>query len=218
MNILAVADIHGAVSQVRALLAREEQFDLILIAGDLTHCGSAADAEAVVAPLLAAGKPLFAVPGNMDPPEAARYLEDAGISLHGRSRLAAGFGFMGAGGSGTSPFGTPFELSDGETESLLGTGWTGIAASPRKILLSHAPPARTALDRGFLGKHIGSPAIRRFLETHALDLAVCGHVHESPGQDVVGGVRCVNAGPLRQGHYCLIELTEAHIKVTGRKL
>jgi Icc-related predicted phosphoesterase len=139
MNILAVADIHGAVSQVRALLAREEQFDLILIAGDLTHCGTAADAEAVVAPLLATGKPLFAVPGNMDTQEAARYLEDAGISLHGRARLAAGFGFMGAGGSGTSPFGTPFELSDGETESLLGTGWTGIAASPRKILLSHAP-------------------------------------------------------------------------------
>jgi Icc-related predicted phosphoesterase len=74
------------------------------------------------------------------------------------------------------------------------------------------------LDRGYLGKHIGSRAIRAFLETHALDLAVCGHVHESPGEDVVNGARCVNVGPLKQGHYCLIELAEEHIKVTGRTL
>jgi Icc-related predicted phosphoesterase len=74
MNILAIADIHGAVSQVRAVLAREEQFDLILIAGDLTHCGSRKDAEAVLAPLRERGKPLFAVPGNMDPAGVAAAL------------------------------------------------------------------------------------------------------------------------------------------------
>ena len=218
MNILAIADIHGAVSRVRAVLAGEEQIDLVLIAGDLTHGGSAENARAVLAPLLAGGRQLLAVPGNMDPPGVARYLESAGVSVHGRGLRIGGLGLMGAGGSGISSFGTPFELSGSETNRLLNAGWEQIAASPRKILLTHAPPAGTALDRGVLGKHIGSKVIRRFLDTHALDLAVCGHVHESAGEDVVGGARCVNVGPLRQGHYCLIELTEEHIKITGRKL
>jgi Icc-related predicted phosphoesterase len=218
MNILAIADIHGAVSRVRTVLAREEQFDLVLIAGDLTHCGSSSDAEAVLAPLLAAGKPLFAVPGNMDPPGVTASLEACGVSLHGRGRRLGDLGLMGAGGSGVSPFGTPFELADNEMSRLLEAGWNLIASSPRKILVCHAPPARTALDRGFLGKHIGSPVVRSFLETHALDLTVCGHVHESPGEDVVNGARCVNVGPLKQGRYCLIELAEGHIKVRGRIL
>jgi Icc-related predicted phosphoesterase len=218
MIVLAIADIHGAVSQVRAVLAREEQIDLILIAGDLTHGGSARDAEAVVAPLRCGERQLLAVPGNMDPSAVARYLESAGISLHGRGRRIGGLGLMGVGGSGTSSFGTPFELSSGETGRLLEAGWSEIAPCSRKILLSHAPPARTGLDRGFLGKHIGSEVIRSFLESHSLDLVVCGHVHESPGEDLLGGARCVNVGPLKQGYYCLIELSEARITVRGRKL
>jgi len=57
------------------------------------------------------------------------------------------------------------------------------------VVLFHAPPYRTALDRAALDGqmvehvpldvHIGSIAIRRFLEAHGPAVALCGHVHES---------------------------------------
>ena len=57
------------------------------------------------------------------------------------------------------------------------------------VFLFHAPPYRTALDRAALdGRsvdhapldvHVGSVAIRRFLEARQPLLALCGHVHES---------------------------------------
>jgi len=59
----------------------------------------------------------------------------------------------------------------------------------RTVLLSHAPPYRTGLDRaGLDGRshdgvpvdpHIGSVAVRRFIEAHQPWLALHGHVHES---------------------------------------
>lgn len=59
----------------------------------------------------------------------------------------------------------------------------------RAICLFHAPPYRTRLDRAALDGqmvdhvpldvHIGSIAIRRFLEERGPAVALCGHVHES---------------------------------------
>jgi len=59
----------------------------------------------------------------------------------------------------------------------------------RAVFLFHAPPYRTSLDRAALdGRlvdhvpvdvHIGSVAIRRFLERRGPAVALCGHVHES---------------------------------------
>ncbi|MBM4169359.1 MAG: hypothetical protein FJ215_09410 [Ignavibacteria bacterium] len=60
----------------------------------------------------------------------------------------------------------------------------------RSIFLFHAPPYRTALDRAALdGKafdhapldvHVGSIAIKRFIEARQPLLTLHGHVHESP--------------------------------------
>ena len=59
----------------------------------------------------------------------------------------------------------------------------------RTILLAHTPPYRTALDRAALdGKsvdhapldvHVGSIALRRFIEARQPLLTLHGHVHES---------------------------------------
>ena len=65
----------------------------------------------------------------------------------------------------------------------------GDAPQDDAVWLFHAPPYDTDLDRAALdGKtidhvpldvHIGSVAIRRFLETRAPAVALCGHVHEA---------------------------------------
>lgn len=65
----------------------------------------------------------------------------------------------------------------------------GDADLARAVFLFHSPPYRTRLDRAALdGKsvdhvpldvHIGSVAVRRFLEARQPAAALCGHVHEA---------------------------------------
>jgi hypothetical protein len=52
----------------------------------------------------------------------------------------------------------------------------------RVILVSHAPP-EGVLDFAlrFSGDNIGSKAVKRFIETHPVDLVVCGHCHYCGG-------------------------------------
>lgn len=87
--------------------------------------------------------------------------------------------------------------------ALAGTG--DLAAS---VWLFHAPPYRSALDRAALdGRsidhvpldvHVGSIAIRRFLEARGPAVALHGHVHESvrltgAWRDQVGRTACFGA-------------------------
>ena len=71
------------------------------------------------------------------------------------------------------------------------------------ILVAHAPPFDTKLDRlPHLDHPIGSKAVRRFIESRRPFCALHGHVHEAPVvsgayYDDVGGVLCINPG---QGH------------------
>jgi len=37
---------------------------------------------------------------------------------------------------------------------------------------------------------------------------LCGHIHESRGEDTIGASRIVNPGPVASGHYALVEVVE----------
>ncbi len=78
----------------------------------------------------------------------------------------------------------------------------------RAIFLFHSPPYQTRLDRAALdGRqvddapldvHVGSIAIRRFIEERQPLITLHGHVHESPRltgswQDTIGNTRCFSA-------------------------
>jgi Icc-related predicted phosphoesterase len=66
----------------------------------------------------------------------------------------------------------------------------GHADLSRSVFLLHTPPYRTALDRAALDgrqvegvpldPHIGSIAVRRFIEARSPRITLHGHVHESP--------------------------------------
>lgn len=69
----------------------------------------------------------------------------------------------------------------------------------RTIYVLHDPPYGTALDTLWNGQHIGSMAVRKFIEQHQPPLVLSGHIHESPkvsGKvvDRIGGTLCVNPG------------------------
>jgi len=50
----------------------------------------------------------------------------------------------------------------------------------RTIYLMHSPPADTALDHMYGGGHVGSRAIRRFIERFQPPVTLHGHIHEAP--------------------------------------
>ena len=50
----------------------------------------------------------------------------------------------------------------------------------RTIYVCHTPPANTPLDQMPRGRHVGSRALRAFIEQHAPPLTLHGHIHESP--------------------------------------
>jgi Icc-related predicted phosphoesterase len=126
-------------------------------------------------------------------------------------------GFMGLGGGTPSPFGTPWELSNKEAAESLAAGLAAIAAAPYKVLVSHAPPRDTRLDRSFSGQHVGSAPVRDFLLASGIGLCISGHIHESPGEDTLGGAHCVNLGPYKNGRYALIHIENERAQVVWRK-
>ena len=74
------------------------------------------------------------------------------------------------------------------------------ASDPTKtIYVVHTPPSACRLDKMHGGHHIGSIALRRFLEQHRPPLSLHGHVHESPAltgaiRDTIGETVAVNPG------------------------
>jgi Icc-related predicted phosphoesterase len=207
MKLLCLSDIHGEGAGLRDILpGAADGADAVVLAGDLTHLGGYSEAEALLAPLLSIGLPLLAVGGNMDRDGVRRYIAEKEIDIHGRGIMIGRVGFMGLGGGTPSPFNSPWELTDAEARPLLAAGHDAIAEAGFKVLVSHAPPRGTKIDRSFAGLHVGSGAVREFIESGAVDLCICGHIHEAAGEDTVGNTPCVNLGPFKNGSYALLTI------------
>jgi len=170
----------------------------------IIHAGDIMDPEILDA--LRKVAPVTAVAGNMDREGVRQWLDEKAINIHGRGTTIGQVGFMGLGGGTPSPFGTPWEIADSEAAGVLASGLAAISACPYKVLVSHAPPRGTKIDRSFAGMHLGSGAVRDFLLAGSVDLCICGHIHESPGEDTLGRARCLNVGPFKNGRYALIAI------------
>lgn len=75
------------------------------------------------------------------------------------------------------------------------------SAPERTIYVTHTPPYNTALDR-MRTKHIGSHALRSFIEQHQPPLTLHGHIHEAPRLsqryvEQLSATWCVNPGSER---------------------
>jgi len=216
VTLLCVADIHGESEGLEELLSGPETADVVIVAGDITHFGGRAEALAVLAPILSSRSRLLAVAGNMDREAARGYIGELGVDLHARGTVIDGIGFMGLGGGTPSPFGTPWEIGDEEAEKCLAAGFARIADAPFRVLVSHAPPRGTELDRGFGRQHVGSEPVRKFLLGGSVNLCICGHIHESAGLDTLGGAECLNVGPFKNGNYALVTINDGRASVTRR--
>lgn len=216
MRIIAFTDIHGSYARVQEILAKEKTVDAVIIGGDLTTVGTPKEAVEAVKLFQSFGKPLFVVAGNMDPPVLDSTFDKLKISINAKGRTHNEAGFFGVSGSPFTPMHTPYEISEDEIIKRAESGWQQVQSARWKIFVPHAPPRNTKLDRIRAGMHVGSTAVRAFIEKYQPDVCVCGHIHEARGTDVIGKTQVVNCGPAGKGYYATIELGEK-IKVESRE-
>jgi Icc-related predicted phosphoesterase len=85
------------------------------------------------------------------------------------------------------------------------------------VFVSHCPPFDTPLDMLSNGAHVGSIAIRRFVETwgrrNKLVASLHGHIHESPrvskrSHTLINNVLSINPGQEREFQYAVLDLPD----------
>jgi Icc-related predicted phosphoesterase len=90
-------------------------------------------------------------------------------------------------------------------ESL--AGLASRTAPADTVLVSHGPPRGTRCDMIGAGTHVGSRALRRFVELFQPPLVLAGHIHESPRvsssyRDSIGRTVIVNPGQFGAAEVC----------------
>ena len=218
MRLLCFSDIHGRSDGIAGILKSTGSVDIVVLSGDITQKGNYSTAESIVSVFLDSGLRILAVPGNMDTEEVIRLLEDKRINLHEKNSIVGNIGFIGLGGSVKTLMNTPLEIPEAEMEQALKRSYDDIKETAVKVLITHTPPKGSSLDRVFAGIHAGSVAVRNFIENNKVDLCICGHIHESGGEEIINGCRCVNTGAYKSGNYCIADIGLKGIKIERRKV
>jgi Icc-related predicted phosphoesterase len=83
----------------------------------------------------------------------------------------------------------------------------GASPAAETIFVSHSPPRDTRCDVTGGREHVGSRALRRFIERHQPPLVLSGHIHESPRMsgsyvDTIGRTVVVNPGQFGTSRLC----------------
>jgi Icc-related predicted phosphoesterase len=215
MRFLAFTDIHGSYESVDRIISSDQGADGIIIGGDLTTYGSPEEGEKAIRVFQNCGLPVFAVAGNMDSPEFDSKHEALGVSINARGMMLGEVGLFGVSASPFTSMNTPYEIEENEIARRAEMGWKDVSAARWKIFVPHSPPRDTKLDKIMLGRHVGSTAVRSFIEQHQPDVVVCGHIHEARGTDTIGKTKIVNCGPAGKGYYAVIVIGES-ISVEAR--
>ncbi len=206
MKIAYVVDIHEKFAAVNRAMAVVGPADVLIVGGDITHRGTPERLEAGIESWRPLAPRLMAVVGNMDSAALDARLANLGVSLDSRGVAIDGVGFFGVSASPKSPLHLPYELTEEEITARIEAGFAQVKDCRIKVFCPHAPPRDTACDRIHSGLHVGSTAVRAFIEREQPDLVLCGHIHESRGEDHIGRSRIVNPGPLTEGRYAVVEI------------
>jgi Icc-related predicted phosphoesterase len=205
MRIIAFGDIHMEYAALQAVSGLASA-DMVIVTGDLTNFGNREAAHQVISAIRSMNSRIYAQPGNLDDASVMEYLSELGINLHGKGFLFNGIGVFGVGGSNPTPFNTPTEFAEDEIGRLLNQGHAAVAQASIRIMVPHAPPHNTAADLIPNGMHVGSKAVREFIERVQPDFCLTGHIHEARSVDRIGRTVILNPGMLGKGGW--IELNE----------
>ena len=193
----ADGDVHAGADSVGTLrphLSRlPELADVLIMAGDLTRCGTPEEASVLAGELTAvidAGVPVISVLGNHDhhsdrPQEVAGVLEDAGVTVLEGEAVSVGV--------------------DGETVGVAGAKGFGGG-----FTVTHYSPVPATLEgeRLEIYPFLGSSHLAEAIDGAGADLALHGHAHNGTEYGLTPGgvpVRNVAQPVIRHAYrvYCL---------------
>ena len=200
MKVLLFSDIHQDLRALEALMATPA--DVYISAGDLANWGRGLDDCGRI--MRRHGDKVWVLPGNHESAgQIADFCAKFGFrNFHEQAWQAGEDWLAGLGYSSPTPFNTPGEYSEEE----LATRLVKFAELKPLVLVCHAPPFGTTLDRAGPGINAGSRAVLEFLEKHSPLHFFCGHIHECAGvQERIGRTLAMNVG--KKGY--LLELPAA---------
>jgi Icc-related predicted phosphoesterase len=206
MRIAYVVDVHDRLDAVPRALAAIGEVDMLVVGGDITTGGGPDAAARAIEGWRSLAPRLLAVAGNMDSPAIDVRLAELGVALDSAGVVVEGVGVCGVSAAPISPLHTPYELTDDELTRRSEHAFAAVAGARVTVFCPHAPPYGTTCDRLANGEHVGSRVIRKFVEREEPDVVLCGHIHESRGEDRIGRSRIVNPGPVSAGHYAVVEV------------
>lgn len=213
-----MGDIHGRAGNAVRIPGVGIAQGLIL-SGDITTHGSLDDARRVMDELRVANPRVLAQIGNMDSTAISGWLEQEGLNIHAEAReLAPGVGLIGVGWSSPTPFATPCEVPDATIGNWLDAVHDRAEDWEQLLLVVHTPPYGTRADDLGGGHHVGSPAVRAFIERVQPVACLTGHIHEARSQDLLGRTSVVNPGMLDHGGYALIQLRDGQLSIELKTL
>lgn len=181
MKLLIFSDIHGDKAALEKLMAIDA--DYYFAAGDLANWGRGLDQMGPI--LQKRAEAMYVMPGNHESEDdISHFCDQYGFhKFHGQAIPIEGYTVAGLGYSNPTPFNTPGEYSEQEIAERL----EKFSGHDPLILICHAPPRNTRLDRAGEGQHFGSQAVRDFIERQQPVRFYCGHIHEAAGQqDTLG--------------------------------
>jgi Icc-related predicted phosphoesterase len=105
---------------------------------------------------------------------------------------------------------TPHAFDPERRDPTIASALDGLAARTPPgdtVFVLHSPPRGTRCDMIGAEAHVGSRAIRAFIQRHQPPLVLSGHIHESPRmsssyQDTIGATVAVNPGQFRTPGLC----------------
>ena len=189
IKILAIGDIHGDERVIKNLSkrAKEENVDLVILAGDLTF--EEQSVKNIVGPFIKEKKQVLLIPGNHESVATADFLAEMYSNtknIHGDSFTMGNVGIFGAGGADIGIH----QIGESEIFELLKKGNEKVKSLDKKIMVTHIHPYKSKSEfSGFKGSKSVTKAIYEFEP----DVAIFAHIHEAAGtEEKIGKTRAIN--------------------------
>lgn len=171
-SFIALPDIHDRAEPLKEMWHVLADVDVVLLPGDMTN-GNVDNLHRVLNVLEDLNENILAVCGNMDTEAMNMWLAHEGMSLHRRHVLLDEIAILGCGGA--LPFYGKYVFSEAELAEFLNDTLQGVTADKPKILVCHQPPYNTQIDKIEDGTHVGSKAVREFIERVQPLICFTGH-------------------------------------------
>lgn len=210
-RFVAFPDLHTRAEKLKTIRHVLADVDVVLLPGDMTN-GTPDDLHRILNIIEPYNERILAVCGNMDTEKMNMWMSRNGISIHRRHEIIDHIAILGCGGA--LPFYGQYVFSEEQLAGFLNDTLQGVPDDMPKVLVCHQPPYDTTLDVPGRkpDEHVGSKAVREFVERVQPLVMFTGHMHSATGIDSIGNTQIINPGPLWESNqYAFCEIINGEV-------